>query len=890
MTTRPRTFYSIDSTAVSLREYWWGSPSPAILIAALLKLLRVRLPSSTDDPNVETLAPFETEPSAVPEAVFRHLEPLVRELETARFHSPIQHAIEDDLHHATTHLATFVHESGRAWARVHNRVWAIRTPPKDVLFTEYVTAFDDGTFLWSLSSKPDLAAPPECTVVRRKGASPTELWALHEARLQEEATCRAVVPVRTPVELRASVERHHDSVRNFHLRRGVFAPLTASDLRTAAANARDRQEAAAGGSQHPEILAEIRRLQERKSSWTTGVLVLLVSLALFLGASGDGKTRFAFDDLLILIPLLLFHEGGHWVAMRVFGYRNLQMFFIPFLGAAVSGRHYNVPAWKKAVVSLMGPVPGIVLGAMLGAAGLILQKSLLLRIALTALVLNGFNLLPILPLDGGWVVQAVLASRSVAFEVILRAVAVVALFGWGLFSGDKPLTYLGLFMLLGLPAAYKLARITRDLRRSGLEPVSADDQTIPAATAEVIIAKVTEAFKKAPNKQLAHHTLHVFESLNAQPPGLMASLGLAFAQGASLVAAVVFTVLVAVGQHTNVGDLMRAAQSLPAHALDPASVGVWRSPGSQDLTAAPHNVVVASFGTPVEARAASADLQRRAPGRSAFATLGQTVLLALPAEDDAARQAWLATFQGKVADVFVSTPRAPASVQLSCLAPSAATAAAIEEEASGYFLGNRMHLIPPWIDPDTRRPEERAAHARARRTYARLTRWSLEVFSNPRMTDLSAKMLVAQRSGDTAELTRLRGERERLLAELRGDHVRKLRAEPGVDLAVVDRYEAWGGDGRRQDHHERLSAEIGPLLGQLPLVDGAPETKSAALAATGAVAREGLLLRMPLLRFSSTFEGPLAFLRWLRSQGCTDFRYQFAVGYEAPSEGDEEGG
>ena len=68
-----------------------------------------------------------------------------------------------------------------------------------------------------------------------------------------------------------------------------------------------------------------------------------------------------------LIPILLFHEFGHYVAMRVFGYQDLRMFFIPLFGAAVSGRHYNVPGWKKAIVSLAGPVPGIGLGVALGA-------------------------------------------------------------------------------------------------------------------------------------------------------------------------------------------------------------------------------------------------------------------------------------------------------------------------------------------------------------------------------------------------------------------------------------------------------------------------------------------------------------------------------------------
>jgi hypothetical protein len=46
------TFYAIDSAKISHREYWWGTRSPAVLIGWLVKWLRIRLPSSTDDPKL----------------------------------------------------------------------------------------------------------------------------------------------------------------------------------------------------------------------------------------------------------------------------------------------------------------------------------------------------------------------------------------------------------------------------------------------------------------------------------------------------------------------------------------------------------------------------------------------------------------------------------------------------------------------------------------------------------------------------------------------------------------------------------------------------------------------------------------------------------------------
>jgi Zn-dependent protease len=147
------------------------------------------------------------------------------------------------------------------------------------------------------------------------------------------------------------------------------------------------------------VLLELSQLQNKKPGGYGGLIVLIVSIFLFMLA---GKQQWSWSYVLIIAPLLFFHELGHYVAMRAFNYRNLRMFFIPFFGAAVPGRNYNVPGWKKVVVSLMVPVPVILLGVILGAIGLLTHNALLLKIATVSLFLNGFNLLPLLPLAGGY--------------------------------------------------------------------------------------------------------------------------------------------------------------------------------------------------------------------------------------------------------------------------------------------------------------------------------------------------------------------------------------------------------------------------------------------------------------------------------------------------------
>src|SRR5262245_10303645 len=93
----------------------------------------------------------------------------------------------------------------------------------------------------------------------------------------------------------------------------------------------------------------------------TTSLLFIALFSFFVLSQLDGLK--SLPRIATLVGVLLFHEGGHWAAMRVFGYRDVRVFFIPFLGAATSGRARGVAGWKEAVVSLMGPVPGIIAGA-----------------------------------------------------------------------------------------------------------------------------------------------------------------------------------------------------------------------------------------------------------------------------------------------------------------------------------------------------------------------------------------------------------------------------------------------------------------------------------------------------------------------------------------------
>jgi Zn-dependent protease len=101
------------------------------------------------------------------------------------------------------------------------------------------------------------------------------------------------------------------------------------------------------------------------------------------------------------VVLLLVHEMGHVIQLRREGIKASAPMFIPFLGAVISARSLGDNAVAEARVGLAGPILGSI-----GAAACILiwhltGNDLWRALAFTGFFLNLFNLLPVVPLDGG---------------------------------------------------------------------------------------------------------------------------------------------------------------------------------------------------------------------------------------------------------------------------------------------------------------------------------------------------------------------------------------------------------------------------------------------------------------------------------------------------------
>ncbi len=264
-------------------------------------------------------------------------------------------------------------------------------------------------------------------------------------------------------------------------------------------------------------------MSKRQRGW-----IALGSLAVFAAVYA---TIFGPMTLVIFLGALLLHEGGHLVAMLVFGYRAPAVLFIPYLGALATARKDHASLTEKVWISLAGPLPGLILGVAIAAfytQGLPGPMALShwysdgnhWREASQILIgLNLFNLLPIYPLDGGQIADLLVFSRNPYLGVIYQSIGVTLLLLFGLFN---PLMFVfGLLMALLIPGSFRVARWFAKLRKELRDIPWQDD----AASAELIFTQLQSA-PKLSFGQKNTIVVGIFEARRAETAPWWSRLGL----------------------------------------------------------------------------------------------------------------------------------------------------------------------------------------------------------------------------------------------------------------------------------------------------------------------------------------------------------------------------
>lgn len=137
------------------------------------------------------------------------------------------------------------------------------------------------------------------------------------------------------------------------------------------------------------------------------LLFLLPNLKL-LATFGSMIVSIAAYSLLFGLPfavgfvaLLLLHELGHVFQLRREGVKASAPIFIPFLGAVIAAKSLGKDAAAEARVGLAGPIAGTLATLVPLGLWLLTGEDFWRALAYVGFLLNLFNLLPVVPLDGG---------------------------------------------------------------------------------------------------------------------------------------------------------------------------------------------------------------------------------------------------------------------------------------------------------------------------------------------------------------------------------------------------------------------------------------------------------------------------------------------------------
>ena len=186
--------------------------------------------------------------------------------------------------------------------------------------------------------------------------------------------------------------------------------------------------------------------------------ILLFIMAFSLIGAGD------FQFILFLVIVLLVHELGHFAMMKLFKYKDVQMLFVPFMGAFVKGNRENEKQTQSLLVILAGPIPGIVIGLILLYLGNNNNElKWMTDLAFLFLFLNSLNLLPLDPLGGGQLLKLLVDNKQERFQLIFTFISSLVLILAGWYFELWLIVIFGFFMGFRVKAIQKNYQIHKEL-------------------------------------------------------------------------------------------------------------------------------------------------------------------------------------------------------------------------------------------------------------------------------------------------------------------------------------------------------------------------------------------------------------------------------------------
>lgn len=387
--------------------------------------------------------------------------------------------------------------------------------PDDLFKIEFYTFFEDESLLLTTNSKADgvIDGTPDLIIQDAYMTHISTQWHLHENKLKQLANLKQTSQI-MPGEFSKVLQTHGKKYIDFLVSIGSLRQVTKKNLfqfnlMTAWQLAKKITHGVIKNSQiekrqhtdNPgikvnvpvELEIEIFERIEKSNQVIFGsnlrALLLLLSFTLFMISY---MQIFEAHSLVIFAFTILLHEAGHVIAMKICGYRDTSILFLPFLGAVATAREkYDATLVQNIFVLLAGPLPGLMLGIFLGLTYASSSNLFWIKEAAWMLIsLNLINLMPIYPLDGGKIANLLIFSKFAYSDIIFR---LLGLFILGLFAVWQPILIVFLILnTLSLPSIFRLAKISSKFKQFL--------KNNPQTTSENILYRIFEYVNKYANK------------------------------------------------------------------------------------------------------------------------------------------------------------------------------------------------------------------------------------------------------------------------------------------------------------------------------------------------------------------------------------------------------
>jgi Zn-dependent protease len=157
------------------------------------------------------------------------------------------------------------------------------------------------------------------------------------------------------------------------------------------------------------------------------VVVKAAKLLLALASFATYALLFTWQFAVIMMGMLVIHECGHLRCMKHYGMKTRGIYLIPLIGAAAVAEDSFPSRRAEATIALAGPLTGAALAAGTGLLYFATRNGAFAAAAAWMALVNLFNLLPVVPLDGGRVVKSI--TLSIGSRTGLAAVIAGMLLG-----------------------------------------------------------------------------------------------------------------------------------------------------------------------------------------------------------------------------------------------------------------------------------------------------------------------------------------------------------------------------------------------------------------------------------------------------------------------------